>query len=218
MKIAIDGPAGAGKSTVARRVAEILGIIYVDTGAMYRALTLKALDNNVNLEDQNTLAKLAETTEIDLAYRDGGLHVFCDGSEVTEGIRTPEVSRAVSRVASCAGVRSAMVRQQQALAGRADVIMDGRDITHCVLPDAEYKFYFTASLEERARRRGLELEEKGHTVDYGRLAEEIRERDRQDMEREVGALQITPDAVVLDTSKMSEDQVINTLLNIVRRG
>lgn len=216
MQIAIDGPAGAGKSSVAKRIAEALNILYIDTGAMYRAITWKALHTGLSIEDQPAIEALAEHTRLDLKKDNQGLQVWCDDMEVTDAIRTPEVSRMVSRVSSYPGVRTAMVGQQQALGRRSDVVMDGRDITHVVLPEANYKFYFTASLEERARRRALELETKGLQIDLAQLTREIGERDRQDMERTVGPLKVASDAIVIDTSGLTEDQVVDRVLDIVR--
>lgn len=218
MKIAIDGPAGAGKSTVARRIADELGILYIDTGAMYRALTWKVLNSKINLVDPAELRRLARGTVIDLKDDGRGQQVFCDGQEVTTEIRTPEVSRMVSAVAADDGVRQVMVEQQRAIALRNDVVMDGRDITHCVLPDAEYKFFITASLDVRTRRRGLELRSQGYQVDLSQLKKEIEERDHRDMSRKVGALMITHDAVVIDTSDIDCEAAVRKVLGIVREG
>ncbi|HHV75909.1 MAG TPA: (d)CMP kinase [Syntrophothermus lipocalidus] len=215
MKIAIDGPAGAGKSTLARRIAERLGILYVDTGAMYRALTWKALANKVNLKDKAELRNLAVRTDITLAYNMGQVRVFCDGTEVTDEIRSPEVSRWVPVVAADEEVRAIMVEKQQAIAREQSVVMDGRDIGLCVLPDADYKFYLTASLEERARRRAKELVKKGYKVNFQEVKEEIRERDKLDTERLVGPLTVLPDSIVIDTSDMSPDEVVSRVLSLI---
>jgi len=218
LKIAIDGPAGAGKSTVARRVAELLGILYIDTGAMYRALTWKALNSGVDLTDSRELLRLAEATVVDLREGDRGQRVFCDGQDVTELIRTPEVSRMVSLVAADDGVRRVMVEQQRAIALRHDVVMDGRDITHSVLPDAEFKFFLTASLDVRTRRRCKELSEQGYQVDPAQLKQEIEERDQRDMNRKVGPLMITPDAIVIDTSDIDCETAVKKVLSIIREA
>lgn len=215
MKIAIDGPAGAGKSTLARRIAERLGILYVDTGAMYRALTWKALANKVNLKDKAELRNLAVRSDITLAYNMGQVRVFCDGTEVTDEIRSPEVSRWVPVVAADEEVRAIMVEKQQAIAREQSVVMDGRDIGLCVLPDADYKFYLTASLEERARRRAKELVKKGYKVNFQEVKEEIRERDKLDTERLVGPLTVLPDSIVIDTSDMSPDEVVSRVLSLI---
>jgi cytidylate kinase len=218
LKIAIDGPAGAGKSTVARRIAKELGILYIDTGAMYRALTWKALQSKIDLSDPEKLHRLAMATVIDLQDDGHGIRIYCDGQEVTAAIRSPEVSRMVSVVAADDKVRQVMVNKQRALALCNDVVMDGRDITHCVLPDAEYKFFLTASLDVRTRRRGQELQSQGYEVDLARLKQEILERDQRDMNREVGPLMITPDAVVIDTSDIDCEGAVRKVLGIVREG
>ncbi|MGE5543901.1 MAG: (d)CMP kinase [Bacillota bacterium] len=218
MKIAIDGPAGAGKSTVARRIAKELGILYIDTGAMYRALTWKTLQSKIDLSDTEALYQLARDTVIDIQDDGHGLRIFCDGQEVTTEIRSPEVSRMVSVVAADDKVREVMVEKQRAIALRNDVVMDGRDITHCVLPDAEYKFFLTASLDVRTRRRGQELQSQGYEVDLDRLKQEIMERDQRDMSRKVGPLMITPDAVVIDTSDLDCEGAVQSVLGIVREG
>jgi cytidylate kinase len=218
LKIAIDGPAGAGKSTVARRVARELGILYIDTGAMYRALTWKALQLKINLSAPEELHQLAADTVIDIRDHGDGTRIYCDGREVTSEIRSPEVSRMVSVLAADDKVREVMVEKQRAIASRNDVVMDGRDITHCVLPDAEYKFYLTASLDVRTRRRGQELENQGYEVDLEQLKREIMERDQLDMSRKVGPLKITPDAVVIDTSDIDCDSAVQYVLDIVREG
>lgn len=218
LKIAIDGPAGAGKSTVARRIAEELGILYIDTGAMYRALTWKALQSKINLSDPGELHQLARATVIDLQDNGHGMRVYCDGQDVTTQIRSPEVSRMVSVVAADDNVRQVMVDKQRAIALRSDVVMDGRDITHCVLPDAEYKFFLTASLDVRTMRRGQELQSQGYEVDLARLKQEISERDQRDMNRKVGPLMITPDAVVIDTSDIDCEGAVRKVLGIVREG
>lgn len=215
MQIAIDGPAGAGKSTLARKIAEKLGILYIDTGAMYRALTWKALNDKVNLKDKKILRELADNTSITLTYCDGVLKTYCDGHEVTEAIRYPEVSRWVPVVAADEGVRQVMVSKQQQIAQETSVVMDGRDIGLCVLPDADFKFYLTASLEERARRRAKELVVQGYRVDFEEVKEEIRGRDQSDSQREVGALKVLPDSIIIDTSDLNADEVVDKVLSII---
>jgi len=218
LKIAIDGPAGAGKSTVARRVAKELGILYIDTGAMYRALTWKALQLKIDFSSPEELHKLAADTVIDIRDDCGRTRIYCDGQEVTGEIRSPEVSRMVSVLAADDKVREVMVEKQRAIASRNDVVMDGRDTTHCVLPDAEYKFYLTASLDVRTRRRGQELKDQGYEVDLEQLKQEIMERDQLDMNRKVGPLKITPDAVVIDTSDIDCESAVQCVLGVIREG
>lgn len=215
MKIAIDGPAGAGKSTVARLLAGKLGFIYIDTGAMYRAITLKALEQGIDLNDEDKLCNLTRNTDINFSYHNGKQQVFCDGKDVSEAIRTPAVSHSVSKVAFFPAVRKIMVERQQKLAAETSVVMDGRDIGECVLPDADYKFFLTASIEERADRRKRELEDKGYNVDIEVLKEEIKARDESDSLREVGALKILEDSIVIDTSNMSIEEVVIAMLKII---
>ncbi|NLU50369.1 MAG: (d)CMP kinase [Syntrophomonadaceae bacterium] len=215
MKIAIDGPAGAGKSTLARQIAEKLGILYIDTGAMYRALTWKALASNINLRDKATLYELAVATEISLVYEDGQLRVYCDRQDVTETIRTPEVSRWVPVVAVDEGVRKVMVEKQREIARKTSVVMDGRDIGLCVLPDADFKFYLTADLEERARRRAKEMVKKGYKVNFEEIKAEIWERDKLDSEREIGPLKVLPDSIVIDTSYLTAEEVVDKVLSLI---
>jgi len=212
MKIAIDGPAGAGKSTVARRLARELNFTYVDTGAMYRALTLKALQQGIDLNDSNRLQQLAETTDIHFQTHFGEQIIISDGVDVTNLIRSPQVGEAVSTVSSHPGVRAVMVKLQQAIASKCSVVMDGRDIGEYVLPDADHKFFLTASIEERAQRRVRELELLGYKADPAAVKEEIIKRDQIDSQRPVGALKILPDHIVLDTSKMTEDEVLHAIM------
>ena len=216
MKVAIDGPAGAGKSTVARSLARELGYVYIDTGAMYRALTLKALQKGIPLGAQTALVKLAQNTHIHFEYRPDSQRTICDGQDVSNAIRSPEVSEAVSTVAAYPAVRQIMVKEQRGLAEGGAVVMDGRDIGTCVLPDADFKFYLTASLEERSRRRLEEMRARGYEPDLARIKAEIRERDEKDSSREVGALAIQADSIVIDTSELSVDQVVDTMLAVVR--
>lgn len=212
ISIAIDGPAGSGKSTVAKLVAEQFGYIYIDTGAMYRALTLKALRNALEVTDEHRLTIMAETTEIGLGYRfsDGAavLHVIVDGEDVSEAIRNFEVTEQVSKVAAVSGVRQALVAMQQNMAKSGGVVMDGRDIGTVVLPMAELKIFLTASVAERGRRRWLELKEKGMDVDLEELIRQIEKRDYLDSHREVHPLCRAEDAVLLDTTVMDIQGVV----------
>jgi len=215
MKIAIDGPAGAGKSTIAKMIAKKLGFVYIDTGAMYRALTWKALQQGIDLYNSQALNVLAQATGIKFQQAADNQRVICDGEDVSEAIRTPPVNSAVSIVAADSGVREIMVEKQQNLAMFSSVVMDGRDIGEKVLPDAEYKFFITASLQERVRRRMLELEAQGFATNIEELQKEIANRDQMDSERPVGALKILPDAIVIDTSFLSIDQALQKILNII---
>ncbi|HAA08642.1 MAG: (d)CMP kinase [Syntrophomonadaceae bacterium] len=216
MKIAIDGPAGAGKSTIARILAAKLGVLYIDTGAMYRALALKALKTTINLHDPQDLLELALHTHIHFELNDQQQKVICDGRDVTEAIRSPEVSAVVSQVAVHPAVRKQMVIMQRDMARNHSVVMDGRDIGECVLPDADYKFYVTASLEERTKRRIKELQANGYEVDEERVKREIMQRDHQDSHREVGALKLLPDSILIDTSALTVDQAVTKIMKIIQ--
>ncbi|MGS0764914.1 (d)CMP kinase [Syntrophomonas curvata] len=216
MKIAIDGPAGAGKSTVARRLAEELGFVYIDTGAMYRVLTWKALQRGLDLYHEEELNRLASSIKIHFENDCKQQKVLCDGKDLTAAIRLPEVNAAVSTVASHPTIRRTMVEQQQHMASSISVVMDGRDIGECVLPDAEYKFFVTASVEERARRRAAELAASGLHIDYNTILQEITRRDKNDSERQTGALKILPDSIIIDSSEMSVEQVLQKMLAIIQ--
>jgi cytidylate kinase len=216
MKIAIDGPAGAGKSTIARILAAKLGVLYIDTGAMYRALALKALKTAINLHDPQDLLELALHTHIHFELNNQQQKVICDGRDVTGAIRSPEVSAVVSQVAVHPAVRKQMVIMQRDMARNHSVVMDGRDIGECVLPDADYKFYVTASLEERTKRRIKELQANGYEVDEERVKREIMQRDHQDSHREVGALKLLPDSILIDTSALTVDQAVTNIMKIIQ--
>jgi cytidylate kinase len=218
IQIAIDGPSGAGKSTVAKFVANRLGFIYIDSGAMYRALTWKAIRDGVDIAAPAALTALAQAVSIRFIKDAGGAQrVICDGADVTELIRTPEVDRLVSQTASHASVRRVMVGKQQSLAGDQDVVMDGRDVATVILPQAERKIFLTASLEARARRRLLELAQKGVRREYPVLLEEMRSRDAQDAAREADPLIQDPDAVLVDTSRLSFEETASAVLEICQK-
>jgi cytidylate kinase len=205
MVIAIDGPAGAGKTTVAKALANELGFTYIDTGAMYRAITYKALKMGVNLEEKEAVARLAKETEISLE----GERIWVDGEDVSNGIRTPLVSRNVSKVASNLGVRRHLVEIQRRLTkGLNGVVVEGRDIGSVVFPDARWKFYLDAGLEVRARRRYNELREMGEEVNLEALKEEIKVRDTLDISRKESPLIKEKDAIYIDTTSMTIDEVI----------
>jgi cytidylate kinase len=205
--IAIDGPVGSGKSTLARRVAALMGYIYIDTGAMYRAVAIKALRRGVSLDAGNELDALASDTRIDLGQLNGTQQVFLDGEDVTNAIRSPEVSQAASKVAVVAGVRRVLVAEQRRAGEQGGVVMEGRDIGSVVFPDAQLKIFLTASPEIRAERRWREHEQKGDAIDLARTLEEIHERDGRDRERSTSPLVRAPDAVVVDSTAMEPEEV-----------
>lgn len=210
--IAIDGPAAAGKSTVAKIVAHKLGYLYIDTGAMYRALTSKALEYRLSLDDEEALATLLENTVIELQQNQLGQRVLLDGIDVTAEIRSPEVTNNVTHIAKHASVRADMVKRQQALALNTGVVMDGRDIGTYVLPNAEVKIFLIASVDERAKRRYDENIEKGFTVDLEELRAEILARDLSDSQREVSPLVKAEDAIEIDTTSLSIQDVAERIL------
>jgi len=219
INVAIDGPAGAGKSTVAKLVASELEYIYVDTGAMYRAVALAALRSDVPSYDHERISQLASELNIELKP---GLHgqqlVLLNGEDVSELIRVPEVSRLVPQVAAIGAVRKVLVELQQRMARAKGVVMDGRDIGTHVIPDAEVKIFLTASAEERAKRRYEELTGKGVQVTYEQLVSDINERDRIDRERDISPLVQAADAVFIDSTGLTVQQVVNTIVNICRRA
>ncbi len=210
--IAIDGPAGAGKSTVAKKVADILNIEYIDTGAMYRAFTLKVLKSNIDINNLEEMLRLLESTTIEFRNR----HIYLDGTRVDEEIRSNTISNSVSQIAKIKEVREKMVKLQQQLAKSNNVIMDGRDIGTTVLPDANYKFFITASVEERAMRRYKELVEKGiSNITVEQILEEIKKRDEIDSNREFSPLRKSPDAYVIDTTNKTIDETVQEIISII---
>ena len=211
--VAVDGPAGAGKSTVSKLVAQELNYTYIDTGAMYRAVALKVIRQNKTVTE-DLIVEVAKDIDIDLRYEEGITKVFVDGEEVTGKIRTPEVSKAASDVAKSGFVRQRLTELQRKMATRGGVIMDGRDIGTHVLPNADVKIYLTASVEERAHRRCEELKLKGFDANVEEVARDIQARDKQDMEREIAPLKQAEDAVLLDTTSMSIDEVVNAILKL----
>lgn len=209
--VAIDGPAGAGKSTVARAVAKEMGLIYVDTGAMYRAMALFMLREGVDIKDRLKIAEKCTQADITIRYEDGVQVVYLNGENVNRYIRTEEVGEAASVISPVAKVRENMVRLQKALAAQSDCIMDGRDIGTCVLPGAQLKIYLTASSDVRAKRRYDELTAKGQSCNLQQIKEDIEDRDYRDMHREISPLKQAEDAVLVDTSHMSQEEVIDEI-------
>ncbi|GBF11682.1 (d)CMP kinase [Tepidibacillus infernus] len=216
ISIAIDGPAGAGKSTVAKKVANELGFLYIDTGAMYRALTLKAINENIDLHDEDQLNQCLLRNPIQFEIDQHIQRVKIGTTDVTEAIRTPEITKQVSLVASHAKVRETMVELQRRLAKEGSVVMDGRDIGTNVLPNAELKIFLTASIEERAHRRYLEMTKNGYEIKLEQIVEEIELRDKKDQERTVAPLKQAKDAILIDTSQLSIEQVVNVILSLAR--
>jgi CMP/dCMP kinase len=227
LTIAIDGPAGSGKSTVARRVAAMLGYLYLDSGAMYRAVALKALQRKILLEDERALETLARDTHIELKAPTAEQEplgpknrVFLDGREVTEEIRTSDVARAASRLATIAGVREVLVAEQQRAGEGGGVVMEGRDIGTVVFPNAELKIFLEASAETRAQRRWKEHQEKGDNMSLLEVLQEVRERDKRDRERKVSPLVKAKDAVLVDNTAMGIQETARLIVFLAeeRRG
>ncbi|MCR4684888.1 MAG: (d)CMP kinase [Lachnospiraceae bacterium] len=212
--IAIDGPAGAGKSTIAKAVAKKRGLIYVDTGAMYRAFGLYLLRNNVDVNDRDAVIAACEKADVSIAFEKGEQVVLLDGENVNGLIRTEAVGNMASACSTIARVREIMVERQQQIAKEKDVIMDGRDIGTVVLPDARTKIYLTASSKVRAKRRYDELREKGVDCDLEKIEADIIERDERDMNREASPLRQAEDAILVDTSDLSIDEVIEKILEL----
>lgn len=213
--IAIDGPASSGKSTVARRIADDLGLIYVDTGAMYRALTFEALRKNVNIKDEGALLELLKHTEITLKKRNMAQSVYLNDEDVTEDIRQNNVTNTVSIVAAHPLVRKEMVTRQKKLAENNGVVMDGRDIGTVVLPDSDVKIFLVASVMERAERRHKENRSKGIFSDLEQLKKDIAERDYKDSTRDTSPLKQAEDAVRIDTTKLSIEQVVEKIKSLI---
>ena len=212
MNVAIDGPAGAGKSTIAKAIAKKLGYVYVDTGAMYRAMALYFLRSNISKDDEAKISSVVDDINVSIKYEDGAQHVILNGEDVTGLIRTEEVGNMASATSVYGPVRTKLVALQQELAKTTDVIMDGRDIGTVVLPNADVKIFLTASVECRAKRRYNELVEKGQEADFDKIAKDIEERDYRDSHREISPLKQAEDAILVDSSEMTIEEVVNTII------
>ena len=215
--IAIDGPSGAGKSTIAKALAAQLGCIYLDTGAMYRTVGLMARRAGLDTHDDTALARMLENADIQVKLTEEGQRMLLDGEDVEGLIRTPEVSMAASDVAVCPSVRRLLVRKQQEIAAVNDVVMDGRDIGTRVLPDAQYKFFLTASPEVRAMRRFDELRDKGQAVTYDSVLEDVKRRDQQDTTRKESPLTMAADATEVSTDDLNADEVVQVIMALMGR-
>ena len=214
MNLAIDGPAGAGKSTIAKRLAKKLGFIYVDTGAMYRAMAYYFLQHNIDAKDENAIAAACPDVDVTITYENGEQQVLLNGENVNGVIRNEEVGNMASSTSVYPVVRKKLVELQRQLAKSADVIMDGRDIGTCVLPDAQVKIYLTASSATRAKRRYDELTEKGVSCDLAEIEKDIIDRDYRDMHRETSPLRQAEDAVLVDSSEMNIDEVVDAIYQV----
>ena len=214
--VAIDGPAGSGKSTTARLTARKLGWLYLDTGAMYRAITVKVLKEKIPLDDTEAIVRVAENSIIRLQPSEIGMRVFIDDDEVTSEIRRPEVDKAVGPVCEIEGVRRRMVEQQRKMGQESKLIAEGRDMTTVVFPDADLKFYLTASLEERARRRQKDLEGQNIFMPLDRLMKEIEKRDLRDSSRRISPLRKAEDAILVDTTDMSIEDQVSIIIKHIR--
>jgi len=214
--IAIDGPAGSGKSSVSKIVARRLGLLYIDTGAMYRALTLKAMRNGIDMKKETDLVELAHNTEIELIHQEEETVVLLDGRDVTEEIRGTDVTNNVFYLARTEGVRECMKKLQRKIAEKGNVVMEGRDITTVILPDADYKFYLDASFEERVKRRRKELEQDGQQVVKSELSEDIKVRDKKDLTRKIAPLKKAEDAIIVDSTGMSLEEEAETVISYIK--
>jgi cytidylate kinase len=214
MNIAIDGPAGAGKSTIAKLVSAKLGYIYVDTGAMYRAIAVHILDNKIPVEDVSLVKESLDKITVEIKYEEGVQQVYLNGANVTGRLRTEEVGNMASKSSALPCVREKLLSLQRNIAKENDVVMDGRDIGTNILPDAQVKVYLTASSKVRAKRRYDELVEKGQSADLDKIQQDIEIRDKQDMEREIAPLCQAKDAVLVDSSDMTIEQVVDTIIKL----
>ena len=218
MQVAIDGPASSGKSTISKLIAKENHFVYLDTGAMYRVVTLAVLRNNISLDDYEAIEKLVQTIEIGFSMQDGKQSVFMNGEDVTDEIRSVEVTRNVSAVSALKEVRTRLVHLQREIAENHSIIMDGRDIGTVVLPQAEIKIFLVASVEERAKRRFIENQEKGIEMSYEELVEDIRRRDHIDSTRKESPLKKAEDAIEIDTTTMTIDDVVKTVTALIQKN
>lgn len=214
--VAMDGPAGAGKSTIAKLVAKEKGYIYVDTGAMYRGLAIHFLDKGIQPQETEKVIEACKDAEVTIAYEDAVQHVYLNGKDISSRLRNEEVGNMASVTSAIPEVRKKLLELQQNLAKTQNVIMDGRDIGTCVLPHADVKVYLTASVETRAKRRYQELQEKGEDCNLEEIAHDIEERDRRDMTREIAPLKQAEDAVLVDSSDMTIAEVVKTIVDLCR--
>ena len=217
MQVAIDGPASSGKSTISKLIAKENHFVYLDTGAMYRVVTLAVLRNKISIDDHEAIEKLVQTIEIGFSMQDGKQSVFMNGEDVTDEIRSVEVTKNVSAVSAIKEVRTRLVHLQQEIAENHSIIMDGRDIGTVVLPQAEIKIFLVASVEERAKRRFIENQEKGIEMSYEELVEDIRRRDHIDSTRKESPLKKAEDAIEIDTTTMTIEDVVKTVTALIQK-
>jgi cytidylate kinase len=220
--IAIDGPAAVGKSTMGKLIARELGFLYIDTGAIYRAITWKVLKNNINVNDENIISNLVSNTCVTIEKANckslnDYYHIFVDGEDITEEIRNPSIDQNVSQIARLPKIRKQLIYLQRKLAEKADIVMEGRDIGSVILPQADIKFYFTASEEERIKRRYRELINKGYSIDYEEVKKQIIQRDKIDSKRKYAPLIKAKDAVLIDSTEKSIEEVKDNILKIIKK-
>jgi|YelNatPaOPRAMG01_1025707.scaffolds.fasta_scaffold01059_24 cytidylate kinase len=219
MIIAIDGPAGAGKSTVAKRIAKRLKILYIDTGAMYRAITLKAVENKIDINDEERIVNMAKKSQLELKHTPSSLKIYLDGEDVTKKIREPKVTKFVSEVSRIVPLRKIMVKLQRKIARNfRGAVLEGRDIGTVVFPNADYKFYLDADLKERVRRRFKELKETGKQITFKQVEQDILKRDRIDSTRGYAPLRIAEDAIYIDTTNMGIEEVVKRILREIKKS